>query len=230
MTADGQKAHKDVAANHAVVENNQAASARLQSDATQGAGPLAAKLTDAGGERILQVAVRPHDTLRNIGRELYLRYGHHEASVAELKAFELDAGQRNGLSKAARDNLQPNQELKLTLPGLTLPKPELAHPKPQVATAKAHIETAKPNTREAQAIMKGAASCSVASTPVFSRRTCRPARIRATGATRASSIRIDMSLHPRPLTTTQTGPRRSGWRTARSRKSPSPSRTGATGR
>jgi len=160
MTADGQKAHKDVATSHPAAEHSQAAAARLQTDATQSAGPIAAKLSETGGERFLEVTVRPHDTLRNIGRELYRRYGHHDASDVELKAFELDAGQRNGLSKAARDNLQPNQALKLTLPGLTLPgvrstSAEVGHPRPQGAA-----EIAKPQTKAAQDLMKGAASCS----------------------------------------------------------------------
>ena|GEM_PF-2138186 len=164
MTADGQKPHKDVATGHPSPENAQAiAAARLHADTPQGSGPLVAKLSEVGSERILEVTVRPHDTLRNIGRELYRRYGRHEATDAELKAFELDAGQRNNLSKAERDNLQPDQALKLSLPGVALP--EIAHAKqpaaakPQVV-AKAHTETEKPASKEAQALMKGAASCS----------------------------------------------------------------------
>jgi hypothetical protein len=89
--------------------------------------------TPAG--RLIELNVGAHDTLLNLGRELYRKYAHHDPSTEDLKAFEADASRRNNLpTKYAQDHLHLGQPLTLSLPGVSLPrpatlsKPHMTHP------------------------------------------------------------------------------------------------------
>jgi hypothetical protein len=157
-----------------------AANAKLHEDAR----PLQIVETPAG--RLIELKVGAHDTLLNLGRELYRTYAHHEASPQDLKAFEADAARRNKLStRYALDHLHEGQPLTLSLPGVNLPHAERSAPahttrhetptSPQghqqaqqqqhervPIMAKATVQAAgvAGQSAEARALMKGASSCS----------------------------------------------------------------------
>lgn len=142
MTGDTHKSDRVIHSGHEAARSEaaQQVAARLHDD-THTTAP--GRLVEIAGERVVQMTVKPQDTLRNLGRELYRHYGHREATEADLKAFELEAARRNKLeTRAQRDNLQPGQELTLIVPGVKLPGAQ-----PRTAS------------REAQELMKGASSC-----------------------------------------------------------------------
>lgn len=153
------------------------AAAKLHDDAR----PLHIVETPAG--RLIELKVEAHDTLLNLGRELYRKYAHHEATPQDLKAFEDDAARRNKLStKYARDHLHEGQPLTLSLPGVSLPRAGKQHT-PQLPAREGHSRTAahpqkhpeheglakagparaepgRAEIAEARSLMKGAGSCS----------------------------------------------------------------------
>jgi hypothetical protein len=106
-------------------------------------------IVDTPGGRVIELKVGPEDTLLNLGRELYRKYAHHEATPTDLKRFEADAAKRNKLSTNwAKDHLQLDRPLTLSLPGVTLPRPaheekiasqKVSH-RPALPAAEGHVK------------------------------------------------------------------------------------------
>lgn len=81
-------------------------------------------LGEVNGERasgVITRTVKAGETIRSIGRELYMQRQGRLPSDIELKEFELDTGRRSGLhTKYQRDHLHPDQKLVIRMPALTL--------------------------------------------------------------------------------------------------------------
>ncbi|MBZ0186222.1 MAG: hypothetical protein K8F91_08250 [Candidatus Obscuribacterales bacterium] len=74
---------------------------------------------------VARVEVKSGDTIRSIGRALYLSRQGRLPDDMELKEFELDTGNRNGLTtRQERNQISPGQELLVKLPALTLSRYE----------------------------------------------------------------------------------------------------------
>ncbi|MCA9800731.1 MAG: hypothetical protein KC777_02030 [Cyanobacteria bacterium HKST-UBA02] len=114
-------------------------------------------LGEVNGERspsLITRKVKAGETIRSIGRELYMQRQGRLPSDIELKEFELDTGRRSGLhTKYERDHLHPDQKLVIKLPALTraagpvASTPEAAAVKPSSQkTAAKPVETVPRDT------------------------------------------------------------------------------------
>ncbi|MGD9680354.1 MAG: hypothetical protein AB7W16_04145 [Candidatus Obscuribacterales bacterium] len=122
-------------------------------------------LGEVNGERasgLITRKVRAGETIRSIGRELYMQRQGRLPSDIELKEFELDTGRRSGLhTKYERDHLHPDQKLVIKLPALTrVEKPIASRTVPEESSAKppSHKTAVKPAETVARETAKPACS------------------------------------------------------------------------